>query len=321
MATSGTFTYTTTRQTIIENALALLEVYGVGLPIQTEDYSLAGSVLNNMVKAWQMQGLHLWKRQEAYVFLDQYVSQYNLAHTTPAKAADVDDSVVTYTTAASSAGATTITVASVTGMTTTKTIGVVNSSNAIEWFTVSNVNTGTKVITLSGALVTDVTATSNVYYINAFINKPLAITSARRVSGVDQTSSSTLTTIEMEIAAYEDFQNLPTKTQVGANPIMVCYTPYNTFGRLEVWPRPNDSRVYLNLTYEQMVEDWTNAAETPDFPVEWSEALTYGLAVRMAPMYGKEAKLQFLLPMQQQMLKDVMDADAENTSVFFEPER
>ena len=320
MATSGTYTYATTRNEIIEDALSLLEVYSVGLPIEAQDLVTATRFLNKMVKAWQMQGLHLWKRQEGYLFLEQYRDLYDLGSTL-SKACDTDDAIITDATTAVSAGASTVVCRSVTGMTTGMNIGIVNTSNAVEWFTISSINAGTKTVTLSGSLVTACSLNANVYTFATYLTKPLQITGVRRITGYDQITSSNVTTIEIDHMPYEDFQSLPNRHQNGAYPIAICYTPYNTTGRLEVWPRPSSGAVYLQFTYTQMVQDWTNAGDNPDFPIEWAEALTYGLAVRLAPVFGKDAKLQVLLPIASGMLEQILDADTDNTSIFINPSR
>lgn len=319
MATSGTYTFSVTRNEIIRDALALLGVYGVGLPVQVEDQNLAVSFLNKMVKAWQMQGLHLWKRQEGALFLTQYVGQYDIGGTATGRAADLDDCVITDNTTAVASGANTVVCRTVTGMATSDVIGLVNENYVTEWFTISSINTGTKTVTLSSTLSAAVPVNSNVYSYSSLISKPTRLLTTRRVTGYDAITTSTLLSIDMGLMAYDDFQQLPNKALNGEVPVNVCFTPYNLFGRIEVWPRPSKTNVYITFTYEQMIEDWTNAGDNPDFPIEWSEALTYGLAVRMAPIYGKEDKLQALLPMAQTMLGQILDADADNTSIFIKP--
>ena len=45
----------------------------------------------------------------------------------------------------------------------------------------------------------------------------------------------------------------------------------------------------LRYTYGRPVEDFDASANDADFPPEWTEALAYGLAVRLAPRFGKAA--------------------------------
>jgi hypothetical protein len=79
MATSGSSNYTETRDDIISNALQLLGVLGSGETPTASDVTFCSNALNRMTKAWQAQGIHLWKETTATITIvaDQY--QYSVS--------------------------------------------------------------------------------------------------------------------------------------------------------------------------------------------------------------------------------------------------
>jgi hypothetical protein len=81
MATSGSINYNQTRNEIITDALSLLGVVSAGGTAKANDITFCSNQLNKMVKAWQAQGVHLWKETEGTITIvtDQY--QYTLNST------------------------------------------------------------------------------------------------------------------------------------------------------------------------------------------------------------------------------------------------
>ena len=67
------------------------------------------------------------------------------------------------------------------------------------------------------------------------------------------------------------------------------------------------TRIHLVVKYP--FEDFDSAADNPDFPVEWHEALQFNLAMRLAPEYGRQT------PQEVAMIAAMSLEDAENSSV------
>jgi hypothetical protein len=97
------------------------------------------------------------------------------------------------------------------------------------------------------------------------------------------------------------------------------YVPRDLNGRLYVWPRPIDASKRVQITYERMIDDMDNINDDFDFPSEWLEPITYQLAIRLGTPFGKEAKVREILPMAEQMLKNLLNWDVETTSIRFSP--
>ena len=119
----------------------------------------------------------------------------------------------------------------------------------------------------------------------------------------------------------EEYFGLPDKTSQG-QPVSYFYDPQLSTGKLHLWPSPDAIDYSLKITYSRSIEDFDTASDNPDFPQEWLEAITYNLAVRLAPMFGKDQKaLQMIAPMAAQMLQDVKMWDNENGSLSVTPDR
>lgn len=78
MATSGTTTYTVTRDTIINAALRLLGVIGTTETASTQDVTNCAEALNIMIKAWMVDGAELWTVVDSAVTLAAGVVSYVL---------------------------------------------------------------------------------------------------------------------------------------------------------------------------------------------------------------------------------------------------
>lgn len=320
MATSGSVNFTLTRNDIINTAFQLLGVYGLGRTVSAEDIALANTMLNMMVKAWQGQGIHLWTNEEAYLFVSDNTASYTLSNdSNAAKACSRSSAVITTLSSAAVASATSLTVGTTTGMIVGDNIGVVLDSDVVHWTTVATIPTSTT-LTISSGLATAAASGSNVYTFTSRINKPLKITSMRRVVGVDSGSTTTRYETPMIELSHEEYFDLPMKSLNGT-PNQYYYNPDLLNGTLYLWPRPDDPSNYFELTYRRMLEDFDSSSDNADFPSEWLETLTYQLALRLASAFGKDEKVMGLLvPIAGRMLENMLDYDVEISGVQFKME-
>lgn len=81
MALSGSFSFTVDRDELIKSSLRLLGVGHRGEPIIADEINDANMALNIMLKAWQADGLHLWKREAMTLPLIAGVAEYTLGPT------------------------------------------------------------------------------------------------------------------------------------------------------------------------------------------------------------------------------------------------
>lgn len=142
-----------------------------------------------------------------------------------------------------------------------------------------------------------------------FAARPLKIIHARRKDAGGRE-------IPMLRLAREDYFALPLKTTQGT-PTQYYYDPQLGTGKLYVWPAPDASAGTFEFTYIRTIEDFDETSHDPDYPVEWLDALTYNLALRLAPIYGVEQPDPHVVGIAQESLSDVMDWDDELGELVF----
>lgn len=148
--------------------------------------------------------------------------------------------------------------------------------------------------------------------------KPLKITQAYN----HNTSSNV--DIPMSVLTRQEYNMLGNKTSAG-NPIQVFYDPQRDYGDLYVFPVPNATDAASNvitITYQRPFEDFDASTDTPDFPQEWYDAVTYGLATRLAPEYGLDIPSRKTLWQEMTIIKqDALNFGLEEGSLYFGVER
>ncbi len=279
MTTSNTITYTETATQICSDALSLLAILAAGETISSADLTYCVAQMEKMLKAWMAQGIHLWTEESGTIFFVNGQAQYNLqAGASGTQASDgtgtpVETTVLT----AATNGTSTISVTTITGMTSGDTIGVCQDNNTILWTTINGAPSGTTV-TLTSPTTSTAAAGNAVYTYTNQLPRVLSIQSARlrNNSGFDKM---------MEMRAREDYMRIPEKSTPG-DPIICYYSPQITNGQVFLWPAPNDVNKRLEITYLRSIQDVGSTSNNLDVPVEWLEAVTYNLALRVASAYG-----------------------------------
>lgn len=235
MSTSGTTSYSTTRDDIIKRALRLVGALAQGETPTPDQVTEAATALNGLVKAWQADGMPLWAIKSYSVPLTATVASYRIG---------VGQTVAT--------------------------------------------------------------------------PKPLKITQAYN----HNTSSNV--DIPMRVLTRQEYNMLGNKTSAG-NPIQVFYDPQRDYGDLYVFPVPSATDAASNvitITYQRPFEDFDASTDTPDFPQEWFDAVTYGLATRLAPEYGLPIPDRKTLWQEMTIIKqDALNFGLEEGSLFFQVDR
>jgi len=126
--------------------------------------------------------------------------------------------------------------------------------------------------------------------------------------------------IPMRILTKQEYNMLGNKTSSG-NPIQIYYDPQREYGDLYLFPVPSASDVgnTINIVYQRPFEDFDATTDEPDFPQEWFDAITYGLACRLAPEYGVAMTDRKLLWQEMTIIKqDALNFGLEEGSLFFQ---
>ena len=101
---------------------------------------------------------------------------------------------------------------------------------------------------------------------------------------------------------------------------MLFRPPRRDNGVLYVFPVPSATEVANNIqiVYQAPYEDFDASTDTPDFPQEWYDAITYGLATRLAPEYGIPSTDRRTLWQEMLTIKqDALNFGLEEGSLYF----
>jgi hypothetical protein len=130
--------------------------------------------------------------------------------------------------------------------------------------------------------------------------------------------------VPMRILTRQEYNILGNKDTVGM-PIQIYYDPQRDQGVMHVFPTPdNFSQVNktINFVYQRPYEDFDTATDSPDFPQEGYDAVTYGLATRLAPEYGLPNLERKTLWQEMSIIKqEALNFGLEEGSLYFGVER
>lgn len=141
--------------------------------------------------------------------------------------------------------------------------------------------------------------------------RPIKIANVRKVVSGDETP--------VRIISRQEYMDQPGKDDTGET-VAVYYDPQLTNGVLYVWPAPSAANT-LKFSLQQYIEDFDTNSNTPYFPVEWHEAIVYGLALRLCPKYEVIGeRLQMIAAQADAYLYDAEAADMEQGSLYIAPE-
>jgi hypothetical protein len=306
MATSNSIDFSQNRNEIIEDALQLLGEFGTDQTVQASDLVVCNRFLNKMVKHWENQGVHLWKRREAVLPLAVGTSNYIFGGASADHSAELDDFVKTTLDSSAISTSSTISVDSSDGMEIDDVIGVELDSDIIQWTTISNVSGTT--ITLSDALSGDAGEGNVVYSYTTLLTMPLDIMDIR----LRDYNNKDIPTNRL---SHEEYFNLNNKTGTNGRVTSWYYSRQKDYGKLFVWYPSDTVQDTLQITYLKKIEDFDTAIDDPDFPQEWLLTLTYNLACIIGPVYGKEVKIgSYVETKAQQFLSEMLSWDNEHAS-------
>jgi hypothetical protein len=286
---SGTFS--PQRNSIIARALRQCIAIESGETPGAQEISDANDALNALIAGWQATGLHVWKETEGILFLQPNQIKYSIGGTNTDQSCFDANWVGTTTSGVINQGSTIVPLTSVAGISSGDNIGItLSTTNGLFWTTVDGAPSGSTV-TLAAPLPAAVNSSANVVdYAPAYkLPRPLRIPDARRYYLSSQIDTPLITMSRL------DYRDLPNKTTPGTV-TGHFYDPQLNIGIENVWPAPPDSLSAVRFTFYQQIYDFQTAADTPDFPQEWVNALTWGLADEIAPEYGvgqvRMAKIQ-----------------------------
>ncbi|KKN42603.1 hypothetical protein LCGC14_0711530 [marine sediment metagenome] len=312
MTTSGSYTLTANRNSIINGAYRLLgfnEKHGI---MPADKIIDASETLNMMGKAWQAEGIGMWLNKDATLFLQTDTESFTIGPTgshatlTPYSteiAADADS------------GASTITVDSDDDITNGDYIGIELDDNSFQWTTV-NGTPSSDVVTLTDVLTGDTSENNYVVNYTTKMQRPLEIIEARIRNSSDED-------VVLEIVSRTEYMMLTDKDSAGI-PNTIYYDPQLTNGVMYVWQVTNDVNNRIVFTAKYPIEIYDAFDDSTPFPDEWFLTLKYNLAVLMMPEYITSQNLSIahintLTNRAEELKQTVQSFDASYTSAQFVP--
>lgn len=315
MTTSGVSTFNLNRDQIIEEALVNIgQVDPEGQPPTPHQITQGALRLNSLIKAWQVDGLQLWKRQLGVVFLQNAQGTYQLGANGGAGGdhATLASGVIQSTTSLnSSSGSSTITVTSSAGMVSGYNIGIQLSTGFLQWTTINGAPSG-NIVTLTNALTADVNTNAVVYVYQTKLSRPI-----RLLDGYMRAPAGNDTPIR--ILSFEEYNRFGIKTSVGFT--TQCFLlPQIGFSTLSIYPVPNNvgNKLFVELHYPY--EDFTEGTDTPDMPQEWLQALIWGLSRELALGYGITETRMAIVERNADMWHGFALGASQENSVYLQPD-
>lgn len=276
MATSGSVDFSVTRNEIITAALQQIGVVGEGEVATSAQISESSLLLNALVKARMSDGMPLWALKEGFILPTTETSAISLGGV----GNNVTAYVTTNVTNDATAGDTTLTLDSVTGISSTYAIGISQGDSTVFWTTVNGAPVG-DVVTLTAAITEDVSAGAIVYAYSTTnrITRPLRVISAYMIdtAGDNRFPINVVSKDEWLSLGTHDAQSVPNQ---------VWYDPQLVNGVLHVYPQFYTGDYVMEITYHRPFEDFDASTDTPDFPQEWYLSIIMDLAALLGGKYG-----------------------------------
>jgi hypothetical protein len=132
--------------------------------------------------------------------------------------------------------------------------------------------------------------------------------------------SSNSSNVPMNVYTDYNFNILPLAISSGT-PVNLYYQPQNGTGNINLWPKPSDATTTITVRYQRPFEDMNSATDDLDFPSYWTEAVIYGLAMRLAPEYGVPLQDRQLLEKEAEFFhQQALSFGTEEGGLFFQPD-
>lgn len=307
MATSNSTDYNRTATEIVNRALRNLGVLAQEETPAAAELQDGLEALNVMVKTWQVEGINLWKQEDLILWLVKGQTKYTLG---------TDHAATTWVrttlSAAAASGAGTLTVSSISGISNLDNVGIVLDDGTLQWDTVNGAPSGSTV-TLTGTLNDDAASGNQVWAYTTKAVRPLRVDLPRR-------RDSSVQDVPIFTVSRQEYFDTPNKT-TQSRPVNVYYDPQLLGGEVHLWPAPETVNDTILLSAKMPIEDFDSLVNTPDFPQEWLNALSWGLAEEMALEYEVPAERHQRIAAKAGTLRATLSSwDNEENSIYFQPD-
>ena len=311
MATSGVYNFNMTRDQIISAALRKVgQLDPEGQAATATQISNCSETLNAMIYGWNGAGPTIWQRKIGVVFLNSAQAIYTLGSNN-AVGGDHASLTHAFTTLTAAASGTSLTVASITGISNGDNIGIQLTNGTLYWTTVNGTPSGST-ISLSVGLTSGASVGAAVFAYTTKLARPIRVVDGyiRQTAGNDT---------PIRILSIEEYNRFGMKTSPG-NTTQVLYQPLVGSGQLSLYPVPNNVAVRLFIEMHYPFQGFNSGGDTGDFSQEWMQAIIWGLALELGIEYGvTESRLSLIGGMSTKWF-DMANATSQENSTFFQPD-
>lgn len=306
MTTTGTNTFTMTRDDLIKAVMRNLQALGAGETPITEDYTNITQAMNIVIKSWAKKSIALWVTQEVTVPMVTGVAKYPLGPT----AGYVQSVTATGGTGYAASGTWTAT----NGTTGTAASGTFTSAAGVLTFTVvvpgdSYTSAPTTFTTSSGS-----GATFTAVIVGKTMSRPLRViegTFIRNSNGYDT---------PLMLISRQEYDILGSKTTSGI-PNQFYYDNQIPNGVLTVYNVAADSTATIYAQTQRQFYDMVSSGDNFDFPSEWFQALKWGLTEELMLEYRVPREVfPYVIQKAAEVLDESFSFSQEEASVFFSPD-
>src|SRR3990167_836585 len=310
MATSCSYDFSTSRDTIIKDALLYLGAIGEGETPAADAVTEAARMLNMLMKSWAGDGMPIWSLKRGYILPFTEASSIS---TSSHVVTNYDSTTISADEASSQ---TTLSVTDSTDMAASDQIGIEMDDGTMHYTTISSVPDGTSVI-VATAIDDEASSGNLVYWYTASadrIQRPI------RVFDMQLKNETAVTSNPINQVGRQEYFDLSDKTSEGSTN-HVYYDPELGNGTFHVFPRFQNGDTVIEFSFHRPFQDFDAAGDEPDCPQEFYLALTVGLAAIIGPKYGVSLKERQQLLIESKMYKtEALDSIYPEGSVFLQPD-
>jgi hypothetical protein len=286
MALSGSYDFTLTRDTCIDQALAQLGVLGEGETPTAAQYADDAVTLNLLLKSWQNKEVAKALMKKFYVFLEPGKRDYLLSTTVASSDHSSGDFYYDTLGADYADGGTTLTVTTGTGATDADELLVVSDSNTL---LTGDVESGGGTTTLTVPDLNGDAESGNGYFaLTTRTHRPLDILWVNRAqlpTEVGEDTTIAYITNPLDRMQRSDWAQQSAKG-VSGTPSQFFYEELNPNGILHIWPEPITAGEFLECWGQFTIDDMDSSSDNFNLPSKWYGAVMWNLALWLTPKYG-----------------------------------
>jgi hypothetical protein len=309
MARSGKYTHRVNKRQLIKDSLIEAGVIQDTQPVDGNMYAYMGRRLNDVIKALQAKGLHLWRVKDVTLLLEKDKLRYGLGVAGDRASESVNRAVLTGSVAIA---ATTYAMVS-TNVVLGDFVGLEMTDGEMWWTTVATVPDAASITVTTGPTTAAIVG-AVVYSYTALSPKPLRILEAYTIQAGSESNKTVL-----RIVPREEWMRDSVSESTGyVNEIY--FRPDLDLSYINVSPASSDNLQRIVMTVELPLDNMDVATDDLALPDWWYEAMHLRLSHAAARRYRAPIdKVRELKSDAKEAVKEAEDYNVETTYIQMAP--